>query len=97
MIPLWYHQNGCYMSASNFNLRGIPSEVMDQLKREAKRLRVSVNALVLNLIERGLGFSSQKIVYHDLDHLAGSWSLAEEEEFKENTQAFEQIDKDLWK
>ncbi len=81
---------------SAFNLRGIPSEVMVHLKREAKRLRTSVNALVLKLIERGLGISGGRATYHDLDHLAGSWSAAEEKAFKENTEYFEQIDKGLW-
>ena len=84
------------MAASNFNLRGIPSEVMVLLKREAKRLQTSVNILILKMIERGLGFTCEKPVYHDLDHLAGSWSSAEEKTFEENTQYFEQIDKELW-
>ena len=39
------------MSASNFNLRGIPTELMVLLKREAKRLHTSVNTLVLKMIE----------------------------------------------
>ena len=85
------------MSASNFNLRGIPAEVMALLKREAKRLRTSVNTLVLKMIEQGLGFTREKLAHHDLDHLANSWSAAEEKAFKENTHSFEQIDKELWK
>lgn len=85
------------MSASNFNLRGIPSEIMSQLKQEAKRLHISINTLVLKLIERGLGFTREKPIHQDLDHLAGSWSAADEKLFKENTQSFEQIDQDLWK
>ena len=84
------------MSMSNFNLRGIPSEVMILLKQEAKRLHTSVNALVLTMIEQGLGFTNKKTAYHDLDHLGGSWSAKEEEIFKKNTQSFEQIDEDLW-
>ena len=85
------------MSASNFNLRGIPSEIMTQLKREAKRLHTSVNTLVLKMIERGLGFTCERVAHHDLDHLAGSWSSAEAKQFKETTQSFEQIDRELWK
>ncbi|HSW73124.1 MAG TPA: hypothetical protein VLG44_06955 [Chlamydiales bacterium] len=85
------------MSTSNFNLRGVPSEVMDLLKKEAKRLRTSVNTLVLKMIERGLGFTYEKPAHHDLDHLAGTWSKAEEKMFKEHTKSFEQIDKELWK
>ncbi len=84
------------MSASNFNLRGIPSDVMILLKREAKRLRTSVNLLVLQMIEQGLGLARKKVVYHDLDHLAGSWSAEDEKTFKKNTRSFEQIDEDLW-
>ena len=85
------------MSASNFNLRGIPSEIMVLLKREAKRLRTSVNVLILKMIEQGLGLSYDQRSHHDLDHLAGSWSAAEEKTFTENTQSFERIDKELWK
>lgn len=85
------------MSASNFHLRDIPSEVMHQLKQEAKRLRMSVNTLVLKMIERGLGFTSERPVHHELDHLANSWSAADERAFLENTQFFEKIDEDLWK
>lgn len=84
------------MSASNFNLRGIPSEVMVLLKREAKRLHTSFNVLVLKMIERGLGFTSERPVHHDLDHLAGSWSSSEAKDFEKSTQFFEQIDKELW-
>lgn len=86
------------MSAFNFNLRGIPSEVMTLLKREAKRLHTSVNVLILKFVEYGLGVSSEvkRPVYHDLDHLAGSWTSAEEKAFKEKTKHFEQIDKELW-
>jgi len=84
------------MSASSFNLRGIPSEVMAQLKREAKRLHTSVNVLLLKIVERGLGFTCEKPTYDDLDHLAGSWTSADKKTFEENSQYFEKIDKDLW-
>ncbi len=84
------------MTTSNFNLRGISAEVMALLKQEAERLHTSVNVLILKMIERGLGFSYKKPAYHDLDRLAGSWSSAEEKVFEENTQYFEQIDKELW-
>lgn len=87
--------DGAYMSA--FNLRGVPPEIMMLLKREAKRLRTSVNAIVLKMIERGLGYTHEKVAHHDLDHLAGSWSASEEKMFKNNTKSFEQIDKELWK
>lgn len=86
------------MYASNFNLRGIPDRISALLKREAKRLNTSVNALILKMIERGLGVSEERVrpVYRDLDHLAGSWGPADEKAFKENTKSFEQVDKEFW-
>lgn len=84
------------MSVSNFNLRGIPSDVMMLLKKEAKRLHISVNSLVLKMIESSLGLTYEKPMHHDLDHLSGSWSAKEAEEFKNNTLSFDQIDKELW-
>ena len=84
------------MSASNFNLRGIPAEIMTLLKQEAKRLHTSVNVLIMQMIERGLGFTREKVVYHDLDHLAGTWSSTEAKSFEENTASFEKIDRELW-
>lgn len=42
------------------------------------------------------GVKNGKQIYNDLDYLAGSWSSAEEKVFQENTQFFEEIDKELW-
>ena len=86
------------MSTHNFYLRGIPQQVMELLKSEAKDHHISVNMLILEMIEKSLGYSNPKSkpIYHDLDHLAGSWSLSEAASFKKSTEQFEQIDKDLW-
>ena len=85
------------MTASNFNLRGIPSNVMEKLKKEAKRLHMSVNALALKMIEKSLGLSHEKFVNHDLDHLAGSWTSQEAETFNNDTKSFNKIDKEMWR
>jgi hypothetical protein len=87
------------MSSLNFNLRGIKPEVMALLKREAKKLNVSVNSLIHDYIEKELGFSQKvkKTTYHDLDHLAGTWSAEDEKNFEKNSKYFEQIDEELWK
>ncbi len=79
------------MASSNFNLSGIPHEVMILLKKEAARKHTSVNTLILKMIEQGL--TDGKSVYHDLDHLAGTWSKVEGKAFKKNISHFEQIEK----
>lgn len=84
------------MSSSNFNLRGIPLEVMNKLKHEAKKMHTSVNQLILQMIEAGVGFTRKKKVYHDLDHFAGTWSKEDVKIFQKNTGYFEKIDKEMW-
>jgi hypothetical protein len=69
---------------------------MTLLKQEAKRLRISVNMLIIKILARDLGFSYKKLPYYDLDHLAGSWSSSEENLFTENSKYFKKLDKDLW-
>lgn len=86
------------MSTSNFNLRGIPQEVMTILKKEAKQQHVSINLLILNLIDEGIGHTAKvkKMQYHDLDYLAGTWSQEDAKEFQKNLISVETIDKELW-
>ncbi len=69
---------------------------MGLLKCEAKRLHISVNVLILQLIERGFGFPCEKNTYRDSNYLAGSWSSTDKKNFEENTKYFEQMDKELW-
>jgi hypothetical protein len=86
------------MNTTNFNLRGIASEVMVTLKQEAEKQNTSVNFLILKLIENGIGYSHavKRPTHHDLDKLAGTWSAKEAKEFEKNTKDFETIDEDLW-
>ncbi len=87
------------MTASNFNLRGVPPQVMTFLKREAQKLNISVNVLILKLIEQGLGLSgkAKRVKHHDLDFLIGTWSSKETKEFDESVKVFEKTDPELWK
>lgn len=86
------------MKKLNFNLRGIRPNVMACLKQESKKLNNSVNAVILNIIEKSVGHVQEvkKPIYHDLDALAGTWTQEDEKMFKKNTEFFEQIDKDIW-
>ena len=86
------------MTSSNFNLRGISTEMMTLLKKEAKTENISVNLVILKLVERGMGISHpiHRPIYHDLDHLASTWSDEDIKEFNKHTKDFEKIDKELW-
>lgn len=82
----------------NFNLRGIASEVMSLLKSKADAEVISINTLILKLIEEGIGYSFalRRPLYHELDSLAGTWSSKDAAEFNADTSHFEQIDKEIW-
>lgn len=76
--------------AKNFHIRGLPGRLMLLLKQRAEAGRTSVNAVVIQLIERGLGAAPQLTrmhrVYDDLDALAGTWSAEDIAAFDENVQ-----------
>lgn len=86
------------MSTSNFNLRNIPPHVMLLLKQKAIRQQTSVNSLILQIIQRdvGIDYPNKRLVFHDLDHLAGTWDENDKTIFDERTKAFQEIDKELW-
>lgn len=86
------------MQTSNFNLRNVPPDVMSLLKKKAKKQKISINSLILLVIERGLGIAHQtkKNVFHDLDDLAGTWSEKDRKNFDDNVKSFEKVDRELW-
>lgn len=86
------------MSASNFNLRNVAPDVMSLLKKEANKQKISVNSLILHILEQGLGMThrAKRPVFHDLDHLAGTWNAKDKEIFDDQIKSFENIDEELW-
>lgn len=84
---------------ANISLRNVDEETTSRLKEEANRQGVSVNTLILHLIRQGLGLKARaprRRVYHDLDHLAGTWSDEEAAEFMNSEADFETVDEELW-
>lgn len=86
------------MPELSFNLRNIAPNVMLLLKKEAAKQKISVNSLILQMIEQGVGIAhpTKKVIFHDLDHLAGTWSDKDKKAFDENIKSFENLDKELW-
>jgi len=86
------------MSTSNFHLRNVAPDAMTLLKKKAAEQKISINSLILQIIEQSLGIAHplKKTVFHDLDHLAGTWSNKDKKTFDDNIKSFENIDKELW-
>ena len=79
------------------SLRGINDEIKQRLKSEAAKAGISVNALILMYIQKGIGLKSEhRTVYRELDRLAGTWDESDSKEFLASTSDFSNIDKELW-
>lgn len=83
---------------TNIHLRCVNKMLMMRLKQEASAHNMSVNQFILVLLNNGLGLSNKpaKIIHHDLDKLAGTWSKQESKQFLKSIKDFEKIDEDIW-
>jgi plasmid stability protein len=84
----------------NISVRGIDDETASQLKAEAVRQGMSVNALAVRLLRSGVGLRPEGPrlpEHHDLDRLAGTWSEDEYREFMESQRDFSTVDEELWR
>jgi hypothetical protein len=68
-------------------------------KIERKINSTSINSALLKIVRKELGLEKKRhtAVYHDLDHLAGTWDKKDFVEFKKNVKDFENIDETMWK
>lgn len=84
---------------TTMTLRGIDDAISGALKDKARREDTSVNTVMLRILKESLGIEKKKriVIYDDLDHLAGTWSLNDLTEFENATAAFEKVDEDMWK
>jgi len=69
-------------------IRGIPKEVEEIVKEEAKTNGISLNKAFISILKEATGKKTQnntkKVIYNDLDHLSGRWSEEEAEDFMEH-------------
>lgn len=84
----------------NLSVRGVDPSTLASLKALAGKEGVSVNTLVLRLIDQGLGKGPGKPAkrrHDDLGALVGIWSAEEAAEFEAATAPFREIDPDFWR
>jgi len=93
-LPAFCDYNEC-MEGHQLTIRRVPERVKQLLKELAKREEKSINQIILEILERGLGLAGEEIVYHDLDDLAGTW--VDDPEFDKAIEEQHRIDPELWK
>ncbi len=64
-------------------LRNIPQDIQQAIRNRANDEGLSLNKTVLRMLEEALGLNpeSKEVHHRDLDHLAGTWSQEEADEF----------------
>ena len=82
-------------------LRGLDDELSESIRSLAKREGTSLNQAALKLLRKGAELSDGGLdtgtVGSSLDHLIGTWSLDEADQFESALRDFEKIDESLWK
>jgi hypothetical protein len=82
-------------TSSQYTIRQVPADIDRALRKRAAQESKSLNAAVLEALRTGSGADSVGVRHHDLDALAGTWVA--DPAFDKAMEAFEAIDKDLWK
>jgi len=82
------------MGMKQYTVRRVPDHLDRELRRRAQQEQRSLNAVILDSLEKALQLQSSPRKNHDLDFLIGCWE--EDPLYDEAALQFEQIDKDLW-
>ena len=79
-------------------IRGLGFDLHQAIKQEAGRRNMSVNRYVLSILKKAVGLEDEhpQMEYNDLDELAGSWTIAETQEFEQYMAEQRVIDEDIW-
>lgn len=94
------HHEGVQVNA--ITVRNMPPAVAKAVKAKARKEGLSLNKTVVKLLAEATGQaqehgSTAPVAHHELDHLFGTWSEAEYEEFMEALREQRQIDPRMWK
>lgn len=79
---------------ANLSLRGLDSATVARIRSSARRLKVSVNRLIVETLR--LHYAPGPRPRDQIDELAGTWSTQEAREFKEGIKPFSEVDPALW-
>ncbi|MEA2563600.1 MAG: hypothetical protein QOH06_5104 [Acidobacteriota bacterium] len=83
--------------SKTITIRDLDDSSAAWIAREAARRSIDEEAVLKELIHQGIDHGKGLPVYRDLDHLAGTWTAEEAEEFRKTTEPFGRVDEDLWR
>ena len=84
-------------------VRNLPADVAELVRRKARAEDLSLSKAVIGLLQERLEFTRGprheevgRALYHDLNHLAGTWTDGEANEFDALLREQRRIDPELW-
>jgi hypothetical protein len=79
-------------------LRGLDPELSSKIRELSEREGISLNKAALRLMGKGAGQTGEEegLIGDSLDHLFGTWSKEEADEFLGNISSLGKIDQELW-
>jgi hypothetical protein len=78
-------------------VRGISDFVYEALRREGVEKGMSINKVIVSLLDQATTPKAGQKRYDDLEELFGTWSEKRYEEFKRSIEIFEEVDQELWR
>jgi len=79
-------------------VRNLPPAVAKAVKEKARKEKLSLNRAIVRLLEEATGEQGKnKVIHHDLDHLAGTWSEEEYQQFMVALREQRRIDPEMWR
>jgi len=85
---------------SAITVRNLPPDLARVIRQKAKREKISMNRVVIGLLEEATGLGKRaeaEVLHHELDHLTGVWSQEEYEEIMEAVKEQRRIEPEVWK
>jgi hypothetical protein len=79
-------------------VRNIPKEVRQMIEERAQTKGLSLTRATIDLLldrAQPATAGARRVVHHDLDDLAGSWTRSDAERFEHATRR--KVDEDLWR
>ena len=78
-----------------YTIRNVPDYLDKAARKRSEQTNSSLNAVLLDLLHRGLGLYEKQPEYHDMDDLVGTWVY--DSDIDAVLEEFDNVDEDLWK
>jgi len=79
------------------NIRNIDDSIYEKLKHESKISGLSINKLLLQILDKFFRKNKKEVELHDLDDFFGTWTEEEYRLINEGSEQARQIDEELWR